>query len=145
MQESMSVLLADDNLPFRETLREIICMLQPGWRVIEAGDGLEAIQLAEAKSPRLIFLDFNMPIMSGYEVAITLQKKSETATIPLVLMTSEDTDNPLVHRLSALCAAVLYKPFSLKDLERLINRVLANKSTTTTPSLQMGQLLLEAV
>lgn len=123
MQTSTTVLLVDDNPLFRETLHEIIKLLRPSWRVVEAGNGHEAIELAQAKSPDVILLDYNMPVMSGYDVAVTLQRRADTSGIPLILMTSDDTDNPTVNALRLLCRAVLFKPFSLRDLERILEHL----------------------
>jgi CheY-like chemotaxis protein len=134
MQANITVLIVDDNFLFRETLREIMCMVYPNWRIVEASNGLEGVELAQAYNPDLIFLDFHMPIMNGYDLASALQKKLETNSIPLILMTSDDMGHPLVARLRTLCQGVLYKPFSLKELERIVERVMSPKAVTGFPA-----------
>src|SRR6185503_19371720 len=99
MKLNRTLLIVDDNALFREILHGLIDMAHPTWRVIEAGDGAEGVQLAQTNSPDLIFLDLHMPRMNGYEAALQLQAHSTTRATPVVLMTSADEDDPLVVRL----------------------------------------------
>ncbi|MCB0105462.1 MAG: response regulator [Caldilineaceae bacterium] len=114
-----TILLVEDNAVMREVLRELLELIHPEWHVLEAENGLQGIEVAERVQPDVIVLDFNMPVMNGYEMALSLQERPETSRIPLVLNSSEDSANPLVTRLRAMCSAVLNKPFSLGDLEHL--------------------------
>ncbi|HRW03621.1 MAG TPA: response regulator [Caldilineaceae bacterium] len=114
-----TILLVEDNAVMREVLRELLELLHPDWHVLEAENGLQGIEVAERIRPDVIVLDFNMPVMNGYEMALSLQERPETSCIPLVLNSSEDSANPLVMRLRAMCSAVLNKPFSLGDIEHL--------------------------
>lgn len=124
MVDSTTILLVEDNIFMRETLCDILHVFHPDWRVMTASNGREGVEVAERARPDLIVLDFHMPIMNGYEMALTLQAKPETCKIPLVLNTSEDQDHPLVKRLQSMCKAVLDKPFSLYDLDRVLNDTL---------------------
>ncbi len=54
---------------------------------------------------------------------MTLQRKSETRTIPLILNTSEDVSCPLVSRLRSICREVLFKPFLFDELDSALERV----------------------
>lgn len=130
MKKSATILIVDDNRLFRETLREILYLVCPYWQVIEASNGLDGAELAQSSRPDLIFLDFHMPIMNGYELVVALQKQAETRAIPLILMTSADAEHPLISRMHAFCLGVLFKPFSLKELEHLLERVANPKSAS---------------
>jgi CheY-like chemotaxis protein len=129
MKNTVTVLIVDDNLLFRETLREILRLTHPGWQVLEASNGRIGLDLAQARQPDLILLDFNMPIMNGYEVASALRERPETANIPIALISSEDQDNPIMVRMRSLCQEILSKPFSLRDIDRLIERILTRTPT----------------
>jgi CheY-like chemotaxis protein len=120
-----TVLLVEDNEILREALRDLIEALHPEWRVVEAENGLRGLELAQRAQPDVIVLDFNMPVMNGYEMALHLQQRSETRQIPLVLNSSEDANNPFIVRLRAMCRAVLNKPFSLYDIEYVFNEIFA--------------------
>jgi DNA-binding response OmpR family regulator len=146
MKASATVLIVDDNFLFRETLREIMCLIYPNWRILEASNGLEAIELVQTRAVDLVFLDFHMPFMNGYELALALQKKIDTDSVPLILMTSEDTEHPLIGRLRMLCQGVLCKPFSIKELERVLERVMSQLATPSfSPTVYPVQPILEAV
>ena len=118
-----TILIVEDDRLFREMLCEVIQLIQPTWRIYEAKNGQEGLALAQAKHPDLIMLDFHMPVMDGYQLALALQQRPETCTIPLILSTSEEADHPEILRLSALCQAVLFKPFSISELERTLAHI----------------------
>lgn len=124
MSDGTKILIVEDNPLLRETLREILHLCHPDWHVFEAANGQEGIELAQSTQPDLIVLDFHMPVMNGYDMAMTLQEQPGTRAIPLVLNTSEDADHPLIKRLRTICTEELYKPFSLRELEKTIQRVL---------------------
>jgi twitching motility two-component system response regulator PilH len=124
MVDCTTILLVEDNPLMLETLCDIIHVFHPDWRVMTASNGLEGMEVAQRNQPDLIVLDFHMPVMNGYEMALSLQAKPETCGIPLVLNTSEDQDHPLVKRLQSMCKAVLDKPFSLYDLDRVLSHTL---------------------
>ncbi len=120
----LTILLVEDNEMLREAMRDLVEALYPNWQVVEAENGLQGIELAQKAHPDLIVLDFNMPVMNGYEMALHLQQRPETSRIPLILNSSEDVNNPFIVRLRAMCRTVLNKPFSLGDIEHAFSDVL---------------------
>lgn len=128
MVDSTTILLVEDNPLMRETLCDILHVFHPDWRVMTASNGLEGVEVAQRSRPDLIVLDLHMPVMNGYEMALSLQARPETCRIPLVLNTNEDQNHPLVKRLQSMCKGVLDKPFSLYDLDRVLSYVLNQRS-----------------
>ena len=63
---------------------------------VEAENGQKGIELAQRTRPDVIVLDFNMPVMNGYEMALHLQQRPETSRIPLILNSSEDVNNHVI-------------------------------------------------
>lgn len=124
-EKGKTILVVEDNVILRETLCDILQTTHPDWVIVEAQNGVEGFDLAQRLHPDLIVLDFNMPIMNGYELALLLQSQPETSAIPLVLNSAEDADHPLIMRMRTMCKAVLGKPFSLRELERTIGAILA--------------------
>lgn len=123
MNKGATILIVEDEPLVRELLCEVIQLFQPTWRIYEAKNGREGLEIAQAKRPDLIMLDFHMPVMNGYQLVMALQQKPETSTIPFILCTSEEPTHPLVRRLSALGQAVLFKPFALGEVERSLAQV----------------------
>ena len=123
-EKAKTILIVEDNAILREMLCDLLQTIHPEWCIVEAQNGLEGLNLAQRTQPDLILLDFNMPIMNGYELAMILQSKPETSMIPLVLNSAEDADHPLIMRLRTMCQAVLGKPFSLREIERIISSIL---------------------
>jgi len=146
VNDSTTVLIVEDDQLFREMLCEIIHVLQPHWCVIEADNGQEGLQLAQAQRPDVIILDFNMPLMNGYQMVMALQQKPETRSIALILSTSEDDSHPLIVRLRTLCQATLFKPYSLRQLEQVLEAVKPMRARLEmTPYYHRGTAQLELV
>lgn len=78
-----TILLAEDELPFRQIYRDALHMY--GYEVIEAEDGEEALQLVEKTPPDLVLLDIILPKVSGFDVLNTLKQSAETKDIPVVV------------------------------------------------------------
>ena len=60
-------------------------------RVIEAGNGLKACDLAIAERPALIFMDLNMPEMDGLEAPRAIRTDPDVAKTPIIAMSADDT------------------------------------------------------
>ena len=94
----MRVLVVDDNEPFRRfvasALREWLNLNVIG----EAGDGLEAVQRAEALQPNLILLDIGMPELNGLEAAQQIRKLVPNARI--IFLTQESASDVVGEALS---------------------------------------------
>jgi CheY-like chemotaxis protein len=80
------VLVADDEPAMRLLAR--VNLEVEGVEVIEAGDGLEALEVATRERPDLVLLDVMMPGLDGWEVARRLAAAPETRELPIVFMTA---------------------------------------------------------
>jgi len=81
------VLIVDDEGPARELLASY---LEPEYRVVMAGSGIEALQKAQQLRPDAITLDVLMPGGSGFEALVALRKNPETANIPIIILSIVD-------------------------------------------------------
>jgi len=105
-----------------------------GYEVIVAGDGQEALALAQEHHPDLIVSDYQMPLVSGLEMAMQLRKDARTCDIPIIMMTARG------HRLrpSELAQTNIQclqsKPFSIKELLSKVEELAARRRETADPS-----------
>jgi DNA-binding NarL/FixJ family response regulator len=82
------ILIVEDNAPFRQSLREMLCEQFPTMRVEEAQDGEDALDKLETYSPHLVFMDIKLPGQSGLEVTKTI--KARYPEVRVIILTSYD-------------------------------------------------------
>ena len=109
----MNVLIVDDNADHRHALQLLLRAL--GHQVMTAPDGPRGLLIAATFAPQVVFLDLQMPLMSGYEVARELRRHPATAASRLILMSGSDSVT-LGEARGAGCTAVLRKPASLSAI-----------------------------
>lgn len=106
-----TVLVVDDRESNRELMRAIL--EGAGHRAICAEDGHQAIDMAIAERPEVILLDVKMPGMDGFEVCSRLQSLAETASIPVIFVTANYTEEQdMLHGLEIGAFDYLVKPIS---------------------------------
>lgn len=126
----LNILIADDETPARNRLRELLADI-PGTRIVgEAWTGLDAIALCEENRPDVLLLDIRMPQMDGMEVALHLQKMEHPPAI--IFATAFEAHAVQAFDLNAI--DYLLKPIRL---ERLANAL--KKARALLPA-QMEQL-----
>ncbi len=81
------VLIVDDHLDVQEMLASVLEM--EGFETQRASDGQEALEKMAAQPPKLVVLDLMMPVMSGIEVLVHMQRSPETARIPVIVLSAE--------------------------------------------------------
>ncbi|MBN1136500.1 MAG: response regulator [Anaerolineae bacterium] len=117
-----TILIADDEPEVVQLVRMILEW--EGYNVVAAADGVETLERAEIDKPDLILLDVRMPKMSGLTVLEHLAR-SETATIPVIMLSVVTTHPEVQSALQRGAVAYLTKPFELKEMTRLVSEVLA--------------------
>jgi two-component system chemotaxis response regulator CheY len=92
-----------------------------GYRLREAGDGLQALETALAERPEIVFLDYDMPRLDGVETCRRLRSDPVTARATIVMLTGM-SDGPSQDRATAAGVDLfLTKPFSPLRLLRLVD------------------------
>ena len=119
------VLIADDMEEIRLMLKQ--AMLMNGYSVIEATDGIEAVEAAREGKPDLVLIDLNMPRMDGLK-AIEEIRKIEGEQVPIVAMTAFDTYGMKEAAIQVGCNEYLNKPLNLTQLERLVRDYLTTSA-----------------
>lgn len=119
MPKLQTILIADDEKPARSELSYLIQQLLPDALLHEARNGSEALQLAVQVAFDVIFLDINMPGVSGLTVAAVLAEKPNPPL--LVFATAYDAHAVRAFELAALDYIV--KPFSEQRLAKTVERI----------------------
>jgi CheY-like chemotaxis protein len=125
MQEKNSnrstILVVDDFEELRSSLR--LWLEQRGHKVVEAGDGEEAINVARLEHPDLILMDIGMPERSGLSATYEIRKDPDLCDIPIVAVTAYDAE---LHAdaLKAGCVECLAKPLDTDKLDKLLGTLL---------------------
>lgn len=119
------VLVADDAPEIRSLLH--IRLGAKGYKVFEASDGAQTLEMVRKHFPDLIILDVMMPGMSGWEVAKELRRDPRFKNIGIIILTA--IGERVNEMTSPLYGADAYidKPFDFNHLESLIRQVLENR------------------
>ncbi len=119
-----TILVADDELDIVETIR---CILEAkGHDVLEANDGMAALEQAKNGKPDIIFLDVMMPGMDGYKVCRMLKYDSEYRDIPIVMLTARASSQDREIGKEAGADMYMTKPFDIEEVLDLIEKLLEN-------------------
>jgi two-component system cell cycle response regulator DivK len=116
------VLVVDDYPDAREMYAEYL--QYSGFDVIEAGNGIEALERAADSAPDIILMDLSLPVMDGWEATRRLKADKATADIPIVALTGHALAGILEGAKKAGCDAFVTKPCLPEDLVKEIQRVL---------------------
>ena len=117
------VLIVDDS----KLLHRMFEMMLRQYPLVHAYDGREALdRLNEHKDVDLILLDINMPRMNGLEFLTAVKGNPEHKHIPVVIITTEGTEDDTERGLAAGAAAYVKKPFRNEELLSVINRLTAS-------------------
>jgi len=117
-----TVLVVDDDAPLRALCRAALG--EAGFRVLEAADGDEALELIARDRPDLILLDVMMPRLSGWAVAAELLAEPATGEIPIIFISGrrEAADRLRAQELRA--SGYVTKPFDPAGLAATVATVL---------------------
>ena len=122
MAKTKTILVVDDE---PDVVQLITRTLQTeGFEVVNAYDGISALDLAESENPDLLLLDIMMPMMSGYEVCEQLKANPGTRSIPVLCLSSAHTIDARERSRKAGAATLVVKPFTAAELVAQIRRYL---------------------
>ena len=118
--DAPTVMVAEDTDAVRIVLRMQLIIL--GYRVLEARNGAEAVELGRREHPDLILMDIGMPVVDGLEAARLLHASPETRDIPVVALSAYTAQEGRERAVSAGCRDFASKPIEMKELGELIAR-----------------------
>jgi CheY-like chemotaxis protein len=131
------VMIVDDYPDAREMYTEYL--EYSGYEVIQAANGIEALQRAIDSAPDIILMDLSLPVMDGWEATRRLKANSRTADIPVVALTGHALAGISEGAKKAGCDAFVTKPCLPEDLVKEIQKVLDNQTTATKKIRRSGK------
>ncbi len=121
------ILVVDDSPTVLEVVTAVL--IQEGYEVITASDGLEGLNKARSEKPDLIILDVMLPKMQGYQVCRLLKFDENYKEIPILMYTSKDQEDNKITGLKTGADDYLIKPVEQERLVGLVREHLEKKKS----------------
>ena len=109
-----TVLLVEDEEPLRHVLKDLL--EREGWSVIEAMDGVEALDEIDRHAPDALVLDLNLPRLDGYQVLHHIRARPATAALPVLVLTARGDEDSEVKVFESGANDFITKPFRPRAL-----------------------------
>ena len=119
------VLVVDDSPAQRHYVQD--CLARQGFDVVTAENGRLGLDKAKALAPALIVSDYDMPVMSGFEMVHALKRDPETRDIPVLMLTARESRRDVAQMRAAGATAYLVKPFAQDKCIATVERTLAER------------------
>jgi DNA-binding response OmpR family regulator len=132
------IFVIEDELDIREFLKELL--VEEGYAVQTAEDGIEGLTILKKTEPDLIILDLGLPKMSGESVCLEIRKKYPH--IPVIIVTGRDTTPDIIRGLSLGADDYITKPF---NADELLARIKARLRAVNhdEEKIELGDLILD--
>ncbi len=117
--EGLRTLIVDDS----SVMRKIVARaLQQGGvslgQILEAGNGLEALEILRREKVDLVLSDINMPVMNGLEFVRQLRSVENAQGIPVVMITTEGSESHVMEAISCGARGYIRKPFTPDQMKQ---------------------------
>ena len=125
-EEKSTILYVEDNPDNRMLVRRIL--LAENYKLLEATNAFEAINLLEITIPDLILMDINMPDMDGYTLTTKIRSMPGLGRVPILALTANVMRGDKEKTLEAGCDGYIQKPLDVDQLTREIEKFLARRA-----------------
>ena len=95
-----------------------------GYRVVEAVNGEQAVEIARSERPHLILMDLSLPLLDGLAATRRIRQHEELRRVPIIAVSAHDTSDFHADALAAGCNDYVTKPIDFDQLEALLKRLL---------------------
>lgn len=123
MLERKKILAVDDDKFIVMVIR--VNLEFEGYEVVEAYDGVQALEMIESEKPDLVVLDIMMPEMNGWDVLSRIRENPETEDLPVIMLTALAQDRDIEEATLRGADVYLTKPFEPEELILTVKRMLA--------------------
>ncbi len=121
-----NVLIVEDSKAIRSMIR-VSLEEAGGFFAVEAGNGFEALKTLPTRRFDLIITDINMPDINGLELIGFVKSNPEYKDIPLIIVSTEKSDEDKKRGLALGASGYVVKPFTNKDLISMVKNVLEGR------------------
>ncbi|MEJ2710611.1 MAG: response regulator transcription factor [Anaerolineales bacterium] len=135
----MRILLVEDNRRLSDSLLQ--SLVEDGYAVDPAYDGLEGEEMAQVYPYDAIILDIMLPKKNGLEVCREL--RNQRVNVPILMLTARDTVEDRVSGLDSGADDYLVKPFAMEELRARLRALLRRRSDDKSGLLKVGDLMLD--
>jgi DNA-binding response OmpR family regulator len=136
------ILVADDDPSIANLIQ--ITLKDPRYELVAVKNGLEALKAFESASFDVILLDVMMPYVDGFEACQRIRERSD---VPIVILTSRDGTEDIVHGFELGADDYITKPFKTAELmarvESILRRVEGYKHRVAPPIVRVGELEID--
>ena len=116
------ILVVDDSRTVRQQVASVLS--QAGYQVVDASDGVEAIEKIEANADlAMVICDVNMPRMNGIDMLLLLKKDERYASLAVLMLTTEGQPGPIQRAKQAGAKGWIVKPFSPDTLLAAVRKL----------------------
>ena len=119
---SSTIMTVDDSPSMRMLLRAALTDL--GYTVLEAEDGVQALERLDGVEPDLLITDINMPRLDGFGLIEKVREQDRHRNLPILVLTTESSDEKKQRARNAGATGWIVKPFHPDKLAAAIRRVL---------------------
>lgn len=125
-----TILIIEDEQDIRELL--VYNLQKDGYATLASGDGKDGLDIARSKLPDLILLDLMLPGLDGLSVCKELERRQNTANIPIIMLTAKGEEMDRVVGLELGADDYMVKPFSVRELLLRIRNILKRHTREAT-------------
>jgi diguanylate cyclase (GGDEF)-like protein len=139
-EEVAQVLVVDDDRSTRSSLRHTL--QRDGFRVEEAADGAQALQMLKRMQPDVILMDAVMPVMDGFTACARVQELPNGRSIPVLMITALEDNTSVERAFAAGASDYIPKPIHFAVLSQRVRRIIeANQAEKRIRHLAYNDLL----
>lgn len=135
----LKILVADDDISNRLVLQAIL--EKQGFRILQASNGVEAVDIYRKDDPALVLMDVKMPVMDGYEATRQIKVLSAETFTPVIFLTATTDNEGLVKCIDSGGDDFLTKPYNSILLQARINALLRIRELYHTVQDQRNELV----
>ncbi|HEY3167879.1 MAG TPA: response regulator [Candidatus Binatia bacterium] len=145
VNSGQKILVVEDEPDIRKLVQ--YNLVQERFKVLEAEDGEQALKILQRDRPNLLILDLMLPGLSGIELCRILRDRTDTARLPILMLTAKAGEADRVLGLEMGADDYLTKPFSPRELvarvRAILRRVAAASQTDPLPAYDKGGLKID--
>ncbi len=124
-----TILVVDDHEEIREALAEIL--EEEGHKILQAVDGLDALEVIASNRPDVVLRDIAMPGMDGLETLRRLKDQPESSSLPVIMVTAQGDRQNMVKAVQLGVRDYVTKPWEPGEVEMCVNWALKAANVTT--------------